>query len=277
MNIIIAELTTLLILLVALSTAGCIADNSPAPAIAPATIPATVTHTGTVTPVPTTPGCAYPPLNPWTWVPESYTPSATNRLPPAPGTRVSKADLFGTPSLQWKEYQTYLTVDSEQSEGTWRIEFLNHDYTGSPAILQNFTYTIHVTGTGIENPVIDTVMDDYYYDAYGNMISAHRRYIREGAFLENREIPPTKLNRESPDCSGEIFAPRYMYLGSEPVTVPAGSYPDAMKYIDNDEGSTPGSVTETATYWFAPGVPVPVMIKYEEPGVVHILKLTGWG
>lgn len=268
------------VLVIAVILTGCVGGESPLPAAGtttatPAPVPVTVTPTNTVKPVPTTPGCAYPPLNPWTWVPEPYTPAATTKLPPAPGTLVSKADLFGTPSVQWEEYQTHIIVDSVQSEGTWRIEFLDHDYSGNPAILENFTYTILITS--VDNPVTDTVIDDYYYDPYGNMISAHRRYIREGIFLENREIPPVKLNRGSPGCSGDIFAPRYMYLGSELVTVPAGSHPDAMKYIDNDDDSPSGKVTGAGTYWFAPGVPVPVMRKYEEPGIVQTLKLTGWG
>jgi hypothetical protein len=276
------NLFALAVLAGAILAAGCVNDNPPATAVAaPAdasiATPVTVMMTNTVVPVPATPVCAYPPLNPWTWVPESYTPAATTILPPAMGTAVSKADLFGTPSLNWKEYQTHLVLDSAQSEGTWRIEFLDHDYAGNPAILENFTYTNHGTGTGIENPVNDTVIDDYYYDEYGNMISAHRRYTREGTFLENGEIPPVKLNKGSPDCSGDIFAPRYTYIGSEPVAVPAGSYPDAMKYSGNVDASPSGNVTGIATYWFASGVPVPVMMKIEEPGVVHTVKLTGWG
>jgi hypothetical protein len=279
----IAGIIAMAILMIVIVTAGCTdttaetSEPSDIPVVTPSTVPAGMMQTNTVIPVPTPTGCAYPPLNPWTWVPESYTPAATTKLPPAPGTLVSKADLYGTPLLQWDEYQTQIIMDSAQSEGTDRTEFRDHDYAGNPAILENFTYTIHVTGTGVENPVVDTVMDDYYYDAYGNMISAHRRYIRGGEFLENREIPPVNQNRGSPDCSGDIYAPRYKYLGSEPVTVPAGSYPDAMKYTDNDDENSSGKGTETATYWFATGVPVPIMRKFEEPGVVHTLKLTGWG
>jgi hypothetical protein len=280
MNQVLLGSVAMAIMVIAIPLTGCITEGSPLPAAVttaatPAPVPAAVTQTTTRAPVPTTPGCAYPPLNPWTWVPESYTPAATTKLPPVPGTLVSKADLFGTPSLRWEEYQTHLITDSAQSEGAWRIEFLDHDYAGNPAILENFTYTIRITG--IEHPVTDTVIDDYYYDAYGNMISAHRRYIRERIFLEDREIPPTKLNKGSPDCSGDVFAPRYKYLGTEQVTVPAGFYPDAMKYTRNDNESSIRNVTETATYWFAPGVPVPLMIKFEDPGVVQSLKLTGWG
>jgi hypothetical protein len=44
--------------------------------------------------------------------------------------------------------------------------------------------------------------------------------------------------------------------GTESVTVPAGTYPDARKYTGNFYDGTP------ITFWVAPGVPVPVQYQF---------------
>ena len=121
-------------------------------------------------------------------------------------------------------------------------------------------------------------MDDMYYDEYGNMLSVHRRVIRDGEFLENADRSPVNMNRGTPDCSGEIFVPKYTYVGIDTVTVPAGSYPDAMKYVE-DANHDQSHETDTATYWFAPGVPVAVkwMIEDQKEGLLFTYELKGWG
>jgi hypothetical protein len=270
-----------LVLIIALLVAsGCTDTGNPAPVVPvyptiSSAAPADPVLKNTMTLPPATPACAYPPLNPWTWVPESYVRPATVTFPPEPGSRISKADLFGTPSLKWEEYRTDLIVDSTRSNGTWRIEFMDHDYEGNPAIRENFTSTIHIEGT--EPAFKDTIMDDMYYDADGNLISVHRRYIRDGQFLENGEIPVPGKTRGSPDCPGNVFAPRFAYIGIDPVTVPAGSYPGAMKFVETVTGSSIAGGTETGTYWFVTGVPVPVKRTYEARGVFQMVELTGWG
>jgi hypothetical protein len=279
MNTIAAGLIAFLVLLVALSAAGCIAEESPAPAAGVVTVvipPVTVTYPVTVTPVPTTPGCAYPPLNPWTWVPESYTPTATTKIPPAPGTLVSKADLFGTPSLRWDEYESsQQSRGLHDSYGTSRMEKSREDFQGTSVIHENHTYFTRMPGPGWE--LAQTTMDDMYYDDYGNMLSMHRRVIRDGKFLENADRPPVNTGRGTPDCSGEVFTPRYTFIGTDPITVPAGTYPGTMKYIVYNEDDQSDKYA-AATYWFAPGVPVAVkwMIEDPEEGRSSTYELKGW-
>ena len=64
--------------------------------------------------------------------------------------------------------------------------------------------------------------------------------------------------------------------GTESVTVPAGSYPDARKYTGKFRDGTP------ITFWIAPGVPVPIRYEFsnkyldgEDPFQSYELK--GWG
>jgi hypothetical protein len=270
------------IMIVILCT-GCITPKVSAPAAgsiasesSTVVLVTTSTQTSTISPVPTTPACAYPPLNPWTWVPESYSPAAITKLPPAPGTLVSEADLFGTPSLQWEEYESTQQIRGiPDSYVTAWTEMSIENTQGKSIIHENYTYGLHPEGEPLA--LLDTNIDDMYYDEYGNMLSMHRQVIGKGEVLENKDYPPANENRGTPDCSGEIFTPRYTFVGIDPVTVPAGTYPGAMKYtVDSDDDQL--SNQTSATYWFAPGVPVPVKWILEDPekGQSITYELAGW-
>jgi hypothetical protein len=271
-------------IIIAVIGTGCMTPEaaSPAPVStaagnSPAARVTSGSHTTVITPIPTIPGCAYPPLNPWTWVPESSVSHGRTKLPPAPGTFVSKADLFGTPSLRWDAYEYSQQIRGlPDSYGTSRIEKSREGNKGQPAIHENHTYGLHPKGDSLAQ--WDTAMDDMYYDDYGNMLSMHRRVIKDGEFLENRDYPPINMGRGTPDCSGMIFTPRYTFIGTDPVTVTAGKYPGAMKYVV-DTGDDRFSETATEIYWFAPDVPVPVkwMIEDPEKGLFFTYELTGWG
>jgi hypothetical protein len=156
------------------------------------------------------------------------------------------------------------------------MEMSREDSQGKFVVHENFTYGLHPAGES--RALWDATTDDMYYDMYGNMLSMHRRVIRDGEFLENRDYPPVNMSRGTPDCSGEIFAPRYTYIGIDPVTVPAGMYPGAMKYVAY-AGDGLFSKTATETYWFAPGIPVEVkwVIEDQKEGLLFTYELKGWG
>jgi hypothetical protein len=63
------------------------------------------------------------------------------------------------------------------------------------------------------------------------------------------------------------------------VTVPAGSFPEAMKYTRKNSDDSVYSTETVITYWFAPGVPVPVKWAVDDPvkGLVFTYELKGWG
>jgi len=63
---------------------------------------------------------------------------------------------------------------------------------------------------------------------------------------------------------------RFTYIGIEPVTVPAGTYPTASKYTVTSQG-------QTVTYWTASGVPGFVKMLSKTPDGDVIMELNGWG
>lgn len=243
--------------------------------------PVTTRETGTVSQTQTTPSCANPPLNPWTGVPESYSSSLTKSTGSSltPGTLVSKADLFGTPSLKWEEYKTTPEIKGlPRYEETTRHEYSNEVYDGKPVMHDNFTYVIYPSGTSPEDGQIN--IDDIYYDDLRNVVYYHRTVIQNNEILENRELQINGLeNRASPDCSGEMWAPEYTYLGTETVTVPAGTFPNAGKYVEKITDDPMYGKNATSTHWFAPGVPVEVkrVLEGSDKGIRFTDELTGWG
>jgi hypothetical protein len=274
-------LAAIAILIVVFST-GCTGGETQVPAgetlsATPGVTQAAVGQTATVPPAATPAVCAYPPLNPWTRVPESYTRPGTVKIPPEPGSSVSRADLFGTPSLRWDEYEFSQQIRSlPDSYGTSRVEKTVEKYRGQSAVHENHTYYLQIPGEPAAS--WDYTIDDMYYDEYGNMLAMHRRVIRDGEYLEDADRSPVDMKRGTPDCSGEVFSPRYTYIGIDPVTVPAGSYPAAMKYVsDADDAAL--STTATVTSWFAEGVPVSVRWRIEDPekGLYFTYELKGWG
>ena len=81
-------------------------------------------------------------------------------------------------------------------------------------------------------------------------------------------IPPGQISLEALTSFNK--ATPLTFVGIEPVSVPAGSYPAASKYTR--------SVNETTfTYWSASGIPVPVKMISSFPSGSITSELVGWG
>ena len=266
------------VLIIALFS-GCISEETAVPAadtlpVTPQVVPAAVHRETTITPVPTTPGCAYPPLNLWTGIPESYSHAGITKLPPEVGALVSQADLFGTPSLSWKAYTSTMQYrrnaggELVKSKSTWRQEIAKEDVQGKLAIHAKDTTTFS-TSEPVVSPEQLTVTETWYDEGHV-MVSQHRKVSINDDVGEARDIP---VKNPEPDCSGELFSPKYVYEGVDPVTVPAGSFPDAMKY------TAKYGTTGTISFWFASGVPVEVKKVIVDPKKEELdtIELAGWG
>lgn len=123
-------------------------------------------------------------------------------------------------------------------------------YNGSTYRFLGKTYS--ETIKGVEKPVGD---DSTYY-------SQHYREERPAGWLGI--TPFSEMNITLTD------------LGTESVTVPAGTYRDARKYTGKFHDETP------ITFWVAPGIPVPVRYEFpykEMDGVNPFFsyELKGWG
>jgi hypothetical protein len=75
--------------------------------------------------------------------------------------------------------------------------------------------------------------------------------------------------KEGPNSASATAAPELTSLGTESVTVPAGTY-NAKKY----------SLKNTVTYWYADNVPIPVKVQYsggpEAAGGTSVSELVSW-
>ncbi|WAC04879.1 MAG: hypothetical protein OS112_10560 [Methanoregula sp.] len=127
------------------------------------------------------------------------------------------------------------------------------------------------------------IVDDRYYDPFSDrFLGGTETSTIKGTAKPSIDIPAYQNNRE--DRPGGFlgimpFGEMNITLtcsGTEPVTVPAGTYPDTRKCVGSFKDGTP------ITFWIAPGVPVPV--RYEFPytcqdGVdpFNSYELKGWG
>jgi len=231
-----------------------------------------------ITSVPTTPGCANPPLNPWRGVPESYVSAGSGRstTPPAPGTRVSEADLFGTPAHTWEEYVQTTHIQDIRSNGIIRYEISEEEYLGRPAVHKKIFSTLHLDGAPPEHDIETTT--DQYFDEYHGILTQHSQERRNGETVSDETYPVDPANG-SPDCTGDLFFPKYTYIGTETLTIPAGTFPDAREYTENITDDFLYGKSATSTHGFAPGVPAELKrgIESREKGVLITWELTGWG
>jgi hypothetical protein len=199
------------------------------------------------------------------------------KSPPAPGTLISKADLYGTPTHAWEEYDyTGQIQDLPDSSGTGRYEISKEDYQGKPAVHKRITSTLHLDGTPPEHDTVSTT--DIFYDEFHAILSQHTRSARKTGAATDAEGPADSA-RSVPDCSGDLFSLKYTYLGTETLTVPAGTFPDARKYTENIPDDHDYGKSATSTHWFAPGVPAELkrVIESREKRILMTWELTGWG
>lgn len=284
MNQVLMGVVAMTLMLVAIPLTGCVAGGSLLPAAgtataSPAPIPAAVTQMTTVASVPTTPACANPPLNPWWGVPESYVSplSREAKSPPAPGTLISKADLYGTPTHTWEEYDRTAQIrDLPDSSGTTRYEISKEDRKGRPEVHKRIIQTTYLDGASPEQDMETTT--DVFYDEFHAILSQHTRSVSKTGAATDTDGPPDSPCGE-PDCSGELFSPMYTFIGTETLTVPAGTFPDARKYTEKMTDDSLLGKSATSTHWFAPGIPAELKreLQSREKGVLMTWELTGWG
>jgi hypothetical protein len=189
----------------------------------------------------------------------------------------STADLYGIPSHTWHEYNYTQDIPGHpHAGGTWRFEISNEEYEGKPAVHERTIRTLHSDGTPPEQDM--ETIKDYYFDEFHVLLAGHDHTVNKAG--DGSDTPyPGDPGSGMPDCSGDLFSLKFTYLGTETVTVPAGTFPNARKYKRNMSDVPTLSKTGFATYWFAPGVPAPIRIVTEDPKKDELLtrELKGWG
>jgi hypothetical protein len=154
----------------------------------------------------------------------------------------------------WFEYRDNTTTGTPegniiQFEGVRRNEYSNTEYNGEPATLVKITYTSMTYGW--------SSVSEFYYDEsrtwrfYGKIVTTR---ANEAPVIEEFDA------EETGGGNSGFFGKDVMltYLGTESVTVPAGTFSGAGKYSYYNPDNN-----HEFTYWFAPGIPVPVMSRSE--------------
>lgn len=195
---------------------------------------------------------------------------------------------------RWVEYRETDTVTLPpnpryQWEYQIRAERSAEEYNGTPAIHYRVTrtgdYTQWVGGKPVDTPGGWITVTETYYDA-GTL-----DFLR-GTWAETiKGIPKTvedlsgynRGHRREDGIAGDLGITPFGELnialtnkGTEPVTVPAGNFPDARKYTGLFRDGTP------IAFWVAPGVPVPVRYQFPNKDIggedpFQSYELQGWG
>ena len=200
------------------------------------------------------------PTTPTTW----GTPAATTAAGAPSGTTsaagsvVSGANLFGNANYKWFEYK----MTSKDMSSNMKTEVSQDTYQGKAATHTKMTSTM-------TTPMAATTITDMYVDASGVSLGGHIKMISNGQTVLDQDIPPGDTSKAPKDPNTDKTV-QYTFVGVEPVSVPAGTYPAASKYTATIQGMT-------STYWTAPGVPmfVKMVIKSTDGDITQ--ELVGWG
>ena len=192
----------------------------------------------------------------------------------------------------WVEYRNNITQTLPpnpryQWEKNERVERSEGDYKGIPAVHYKITTTLDYPEWVGDNLIHSAngwiIVTDSYYDTLENtFLGGTSSETIKGVKKPLTELPAgTSFNREEKP-GGEMGITPFgemniilTYGGTESVTVPAGTYPEARKYMGSFRDGTPIS------FWVAPGIPVPVRYQFPNKDLDGVdpfqsYELKGW-
>jgi hypothetical protein len=205
---------------------------------------------------------------------------------------VNPVKIF-TGDYHWVEYRENNTVTMPpnprfQWEYALKTERTDENYKGSPAIHFKITTTSDYA-EWIGDKLVRTAngriaVSDIYYNSSTNKFlwGAWTEAIKGVSKTGDYSASYAQLSREgkpSGDMGITPFGEMNITLtdkGTDSVTVPAGTFPDARKYTGNFRDGT------TITFWVVPGVPVPVQYQFPNKYMDGVdpfqsYELKGWG
>lgn len=177
---------------------------------------------------------------------------------PAAGSVVSGANLFGNANYKWFEYK----MTSKDMSSDMKMEISQDTYQGKAATHTKMTNTM-------TTPMDATTIYDMYVDASGVSLGGHMKMVSNGQTIMDQDIPAGDTS-QTPTNPNDDRTVQYTFVGVEPVIVPAGTYPAAMKYTATIQGMT-------STYWTATGVPIFVKMVVKSTDGDITQELVGWG
>jgi hypothetical protein len=267
------EIVTILLILMAVSFTGCTGQDGPesGPALQQLITPGSMSH--------------------------EITTVTTDRQPVTPVQITAPEDpvkIFNG-GYRWVEYRENNTVTMPPNpRSSWlyniRLERSTGNYNGNPAIHFRITTISDYSECCIDNIVTKikdgrVSVEDSYYDASTDKLLGETYSETIKSVLQPPEDYTayySQHNREDGPAGEMGITPfddmniTLTDLGTESVTVLAGTYPDARKYSGKFQDGT------QITFWVTPGVPVPVQYQFPNKhldGVdpVQSYELKGWG
>jgi hypothetical protein len=214
-------------------------------------------------------------------------PVTTDKVDPKSG-----PDKMFTGDYQWAEYRITITQTLPPNpryswEKTERVERSSGTYKGMPAVHYTITETSDYSEWVGQNLIhtkdgMITVTERYFDAASNTFLGGTTTETINGKVNPSTELTHYNLypeDRPSYEMGITPFGEMNISLarmGSEPVTVSSGTYPEARKYTGSFRDGTP------VTFWIADGVPVPVRYQFpnkyldgEDPFPSY--ALIGWG
>jgi hypothetical protein len=193
----------------------------------------------------------------------------------------------------WVEYRNNITQTLPpnpryQWEKNEKLERSESDYKGMPAIHYTTTTTLDYPEWAGDTLIHSAngwiiVTDSYYDERETTFLGGTSSETIKGVKKPVTGIPAgTSLDREEKP-GGEMGITPFgemnitlTYEGTEPVTVPAGTYPNARKYTGKFRDGTP------ITFWVVAGIPVPVLYQFPNNDLDGVdpfqsFELKGWG
>jgi len=186
---------------------------------------------------------------------------AASSSTPQVGSTSSASSIFGT-NYNWVEYKTTASYGGKEMTTDLKDVKSDGSYQGSPAIEVKATIT---TSTG------SSIVDDIYWDpTMSTILGGTMTMTAANGQTITENITAAQLSQMK---STNFHSGTLTFVGVEPVTVPAGSYPVASKYTYVQSGSTGTG----STVWSAPGVPLPVKVAGTSSTGSFTMELVGWG
>jgi hypothetical protein len=185
---------------------------------------------------------------------------------------VQGGDIFGNEEFGRYYYRmVFLSNDSIDDIGTLTSSISREVYNGTSAI--HYIYNKTTRNQNKNNTNIELL--DVYLDDTLNSLGGYAKWYDDGENGINicQTLPFGKIvSRE------QIFGPpflknadNYTFIGYDPITVGAGSYPAALHYTYTDV------VQGEWDFWVAPGVPLFVKGIQHNRGQNISIELISWG
>jgi hypothetical protein len=157
------------------------------------------------------------------------------------------------------QYRTTSMAGGTETTTETKTERSTGNYKGLSAVHLRMTTT---TSSGMSSSY------DIYYDTeMKNALGGTMTATVNGNTI-TQEIPASQVQSQQAVAFNGDFT--MTFAGTEPVTVPAGTYAAANKYT--------ASKNDVAfTYWVSPGIPVPLKYTTSAAQGSSTTELVGWG